>query len=67
MMMPRPNFNWLRNHGVVAILVVAYVFMSLLIVEQGRTIDNQKSLIRLLYADSMELSVSKLHHATPKK
>jgi hypothetical protein len=52
----------LRRNSITAILLVGYIFMSLLIIEQGRTIENQKSLIRQLYGDSLELSASKLRH-----
>jgi len=52
----------LRRNSITAILLVGYIFMCLLIIEQGRTIENQKSLIRQLYGDSLELSASKLRH-----
>lgn len=45
----------LRHSGLVAILLVGYLLLSLLVYEQGRIIDNQKSLIHQLFADSLVL------------
>ena len=38
------------------IFAVAYVFLSLLVLEQGRTIQSQRQLIHALFHDSMELT-----------
>jgi len=40
----------------VGLFVVAYSMMTMLIVEQGRTIESQRSLIQALFSDSNELS-----------
>jgi len=40
----------------VGLFVVAYSMMTMLIVEQGRTIQAQRSLIQALFSDSNELS-----------
>jgi hypothetical protein len=49
-----------RKHSMLPILVVlfviSYTLMTMLIVEQGRTIESQRSLIRSLFNDSTELS-----------
>jgi hypothetical protein len=45
-----------RRHLVLAVLFAAFVFMSLLIVQQERTIDSQRVLIRQLFQDSLELN-----------
>lgn len=45
-----------RRHLVIAVLFAASVFMSLLIVQQERTIDSQRVLIRQLFQDSLELN-----------
>ncbi len=55
------NFNWLRRHGLTVILVAVYVLMSLLVIEQGRTIESQRKLIRALFQDSLELTHLKSH------
>ncbi len=47
--------------------MTAFVFMAMLIREQSRTIENQKSVLRLLYADSLELSAMKMRHALAQK
>ena len=53
-----------KKHGWLPILVVlfliSYGLMTMLIVEQGRTIDSQRTLIRELFHDSTELSAVKL-------
>lgn len=59
----RFKFPWLRRHAVSVFFVVAFLFMSMLVMEQGRTIENQKALIRQLSSDSMELSAARAHHA----
>ncbi len=38
------------------LFVVSYGLLTMLVVEQGRTIDNQRSLIHLLFGDSVQLS-----------
>jgi hypothetical protein len=40
----------------VGLFVVAYSMMTMLIVEQGRTIDSQRTLIQALFSDSNELT-----------
>ncbi len=53
-----------KKHGWLPILVVlfliSYGLMTMLIVEQGRTIDSQRALIRELFHDSTELSAVKM-------
>jgi hypothetical protein len=38
------------------LFVVSYGLLTMLVVEQGRTIDNQRGLIHLLFGDSVQLS-----------
>ncbi|HVO80624.1 MAG TPA: hypothetical protein VMT28_07825 [Terriglobales bacterium] len=64
-----------RKHTLLPVLVVlfliSYGLMSLLVVEQGRTIDAQRNLIRQLFSDSAELTslkgkaLQKQHAAAP--
>lgn len=49
-----------RRHLVIAVLLTTSVFMSLLIVQQGRTIDSQRTLIKQLFRDSLELNTIKV-------
>lgn len=53
-----------RKHGWLPILTVlfliSYALMTFLIVEQGRTIESQRTLIRELLRDSTELSAVKM-------
>jgi len=55
-----PDATPKRKHSMLPVLVVLFVIsyglMTMLIVEQGRTIDSQRSLIRSLFSDSSELS-----------
>ena len=57
------KLHWLRKHAVTTILLVGYLFMAMLIMEQGDVIANQNKLIRQLYSDSIELNASKMRHA----
>lgn len=47
----------------VVLFVVAYGMMTMLIVEQGNTIESQRLLIKQLFSDSAELSAMKGHEA----
>jgi hypothetical protein len=38
------------------LFLISYGLMAMLVVEQGRTIDSQRGLIRLLFSDSIELN-----------
>lgn len=53
-----------KKHGWLPLLVVlfliSYGLMTMLIVEQGRTIESQRALIRDLFRDSTELSAVKM-------
>lgn len=53
-----------KKHGWLPILTVlfliSYALMTFLIVEQGRTIESQRTLIRELFRDSRELSAAKM-------
>jgi hypothetical protein len=44
----------------IVLFLISYGLMSLLVVEQGRTIESQRSLIRDLFNDSTQLSAMKL-------
>ena len=53
-----------KKHGWLPLLTVLFLFsyglMTMLIVEQGSTIESQRALIRDLYRDSAELSAAKI-------
>lgn len=55
-----PNAKPKRKSSLLPVLVVlfllSYSLMTMLIVEQGRTIESQRSLIQSLFTDSSELS-----------
>jgi hypothetical protein len=56
---PAPEKPQAKKHTLLPVLVVlflvSYGLMTMLIVEQGRTIDSQRALIRELFRDSSEL------------
>ena len=54
--LPPPAQKWLSRHWLSAIMLFGYLFLSLLVIEQGRTIQAQRDLIRLLFSDSTQLS-----------
>ena len=55
-----------RRHLVIAVLATAAILMSLLIVEQGRIIDSQRTLIHQLFRDSLELNAMKVQRVNDK-
>ena len=52
--LPKPKQTLLPL--LVVLFLISYGLMALLVVEQGRTIDSQRTLIRQLFTDSAELS-----------
>ena len=48
------------RNGLLLALVVAFLVMAMTVVEQDRTIDAQKKLIRMLWSDSAELTAMKI-------
>jgi hypothetical protein len=59
--------SWLRQHGLSLIFLLVYVLMSLLVVEQSRTIESQRQLIRALFQDSLELTHMKTHQMAARQ
>ena len=55
---PRKKFGWLPILTV--LFMISYGLMTMLIVEQGQTIESQRALIRELFRDSTELSAVKM-------
>jgi len=52
--------DWICTNRLVTILLVGYFFLSLLVFEQGRTIDSQRSLIQQLFGDSIALHLEQV-------
>src|SRR6267378_3916308 len=46
----------------VVLFLISYSLLTMLVVEQGRTIDSQRSLIHLLFGDSIRLSATRAGH-----
>ncbi len=59
--------TWLRQHSLNLVLSVAFLFTASVVFEQGRTIEAQKTLIRALFSDSLQLHAieQKLRQAPP--
>jgi hypothetical protein len=55
---PKKKHGWLPLLTV--LFMISYGLMTMLIVEQGQTIESQRALIRELFRDSAELSATKL-------
>ena len=55
---PRKKYGWLPLLTV--LFLISYGLMTMLIVEQGQTIESQRALIRELFRDSTELSAVKM-------
>jgi len=55
---PRKKYGWLPVLTV--LFLISYGLMTMLIVEQGQTIESQRALIRELFHDSTELSGVKM-------
>ena len=52
------KYSWLPVLTV--LFMISYAIMTMLIVEQGQTIESQRALIRELFRDSSELSATKM-------
>lgn len=55
---PKKKHGWLPLLTV--LFLISYGLMTMLIVEQGQTIESQRALIRELFRDSAELTATKL-------
>lgn len=54
------------KQAVLLLLLVAYLLTSTVVIEQKRTIESQRVLIRDLFRDSMELSQMKMKESAAK-
>ena len=57
------NTRWIRRYGLTVLFIAVYCAMSLVIVLQGRTIESQRTLIRQLFHDSLELNALKVRRS----
>lgn len=55
---PRKKYGWLPLLTV--LFLISYGLMTMLVIEQGTTIESQRALIRELFKDSQELSASRM-------
>jgi len=61
---PRKHNGWLPLLTV--LFLISYGLLTMLVVEQGRTIESQRALIRDLFRDSQELSAVKHRTGDPQ-
>ena len=59
--------SWIKKRGVLLLLLAGYMLTSIIVIEQQRTIESQRVLIRDLFRDSMELSNLKMKEAAVKR
>jgi hypothetical protein len=50
-----------RQRRLTILIGIAFIFVTAVNFEQGRVIDSQRALIRLLSGDSSELAMRKIH------
>jgi hypothetical protein len=61
------KFSWIKKHAVLLFLLVGYLLTSTIMVEQQRTIESQRVLIRDLFRDSMELTNLRIKESAVKR
>lgn len=61
-----PTKSLIKNRAILLLLLVGYLVTSSIVIEQQRTIESQRVLIRSLFRDSMELTNLKIREATAK-
>ena len=52
--------SWFMRRGLSIILAAGFFMMSLLVLEQGKVIQDQRDMIRILFADSAQLTAMKI-------
>ena len=58
--------KWVQKNSLATVALFAYVVMAAMLVAQARIIESQRTLIRQLYGDSLELSARKMHDVQVK-
>ena len=58
--------QWVQKNSLVTVTLFAYAVMAVMLVAQARIIENQRTLIRQLYSDSLELNARKMHDVQVK-
>lgn len=62
-----PARSILKNRAILLLLLVGYLVTSSIVIEQQRTIESQRVLIRDLFRDSMALANLKIKEAAIKR
>jgi hypothetical protein len=58
--------SWISKNAVATIAIFAFLTLSVMVVYQARVIDGQRTLIRDLTGDSLELNARKVHDVQVK-
>jgi len=53
--------EWLRRNGLIALLTIALLLMTALVIEQGRVIATQGTLVKELFQDSNTVNAIRSH------
>ena len=64
--LPELYQHW-RRRRLTIVFGIAFLFVSAVNFEQGRVIDSQRALIRLLSGDSSELAMRKIHDTMQRR
>ncbi len=62
-----PTKGLLKNRAILLLLLVGYLLTSSIVIEQQRTIESQRVLIRDLFRDSMELTNVRIKESIAKR
>jgi len=66
--LPLPAQQWLRRNWLAVVMLFTYILLSLLVLEQSRIIEAQRSLIRELFSDSLQLNAMRVEkHQTDQR
>lgn len=66
-LLPSIGFRWIGRYWLTILLAVAFVFSTLLTIEQNRIIAAQNALIQSLYFDSASLAALKMKLAREQR
>lgn len=61
-----PMSTWLHKNLITAVALFAYVVMAIMFAEQTRVVENQRTLIKQLYNDNLELTALKMQQIKNK-
>ena len=66
MTLDQPIRRMKTSHGIYVLLLAANLFMGAVVMEQSRVIENQRTLIKVLFYDSVHHATAKLQHVVER-